>query len=353
MALIKFLSGIFGSKEKKPDQPPPVLSYEGNTLSPKPGDTVLDTLLEAGFPIPNSCRSGACQSCMMMADPSTRDNLPSASQEPLTQAERDQGLFLPCCTLMTGSLNVSMPGDLLHPSHEATISSVTPLNNQVMGLRLSLKSGLNYHPGQFVNLRFTDANQQQVQRSYSLASVPGLDQELEFHIKLIENGVASQWLSQDAQAGQTVTLEGPHGHCYFNDDQADLPTLLLAGLGTGLAPLWGIARDALQRGYKGDIHFLVGAKSPQGLYLIDQLQALANQHSQIKLAFLVQESSNSEGPWQAADIYDYCQQLDIDYSRTGVFLCGAESFVQKMKKACFMKGTSMRNIYADVFVSTS
>src|ERR1019366_6954129 len=122
-----------------------------------------------------------------------------------------------------------------------------------------------YRAGQFVSLFREDG----LARSYSLASLPG-EGALELHVRKIPGGAMSGWLYSQAlhsqalhsqsldraqpgaQSGVPVWIQGPSGNCFYVPGKADEP-LLLAGAGTGLAPLYGIARDALQQGHSGPI----------------------------------------------------------------------------------------------------
>ena len=49
---------------------------------------------------------------------------------------------------------------------------------------------------------------------------------------------------------------------------------MLAGAGTGLAPLYGIARDALAQGHTGPVWLFHGGVDLRGLYLAEELKAL-------------------------------------------------------------------------------
>jgi len=91
-------------------------------------------------------------------------------------------------------------------------------------------------------------------------------------VKLHSGGVMSQWLRWAEK--QPITLRGPFGECFYFDNELERP-LLLAGTGTGLAPLLGVTRAALAAGHRGPIHLYHGSRTRAGLYLFDELRALA------------------------------------------------------------------------------
>ncbi|MFP2932974.1 2Fe-2S iron-sulfur cluster-binding protein [Pyxidicoccus sp. 3LG] len=43
------------------------VKHESSWYPLEPGESVLDGLLRQGVSVPNSCRAGACQSCLMKA----------------------------------------------------------------------------------------------------------------------------------------------------------------------------------------------------------------------------------------------------------------------------------------------
>src|SRR3546814_18599569 len=79
-------------------------------------------------------------------------------------------------------------------------------------------------------------------RAYSMASMPG-EEVLEFHVRLIPGGRASQHIAETLKVGDSVQVEGPYGSAHLRPDD-DSPLVLVAG-GSGLAPANPIARTAL------------------------------------------------------------------------------------------------------------
>ena len=329
----------------------PSVHYQGTWVELQSEESVLQALLRSGFAIPHSCQAGACQSCVMQADDDSKAAVPAAAQQGLSPAQRQQGMFLACCAQPAEPLSASLPDASTRPTTTAEIIAIEPLNQRVLSVKLAAE--LNYQAGQFVNVSVESTSHGSLQRSYSLACAPAPNKPLELQIKLLSDGKFSQWLLSEAKSGNTITLEGPHGLCHITDEDLDTPSLLLAGTGTGLAPLLAITEAAMAQDYKGEIHLLFANRNGDDFYCLERLQALAAKHSNLKLHLLAQQA-DVEAPLQSGDVYQYLKQLsaDIDMSRSAVFLCGAESFVQKMRKACFLQGASMKRIRADAFIAS-
>lgn len=141
-------------------------------------------------------------------------------------------------------------------------------------MTLDSATPLYYRAGQFVNLRRSNG----LVRSYSLASVPRLDDCLDIHVKRLSRGRMSNWIFDDLAPGDSLDVQGPNGECFYVSGCPETP-LLLIGNGSGLAPLLGIARDAPASSHEGGIHLSHGSRRhPDGLYLDAELRAMDREH---------------------------------------------------------------------------
>lgn len=315
------------------------LLFEDQTIEINPDESVLDALTRAGNVIPFGCRAGVCQSCMLKAEQGT---VPAASQAGLNGAQTGLNFFLSCQCHPDSDLTVCRTD---HASMiDTKVISKDFVNDQV--IRLRLQTELDYQAGQFVTLWKDES----LGRSYSLASVPKQDDFLEFHIKVIPDGKFSQFLKNEVAEGDTIQLQGPLGECMYSvDDQNQ--SILLAAIGTGLAPVYGIARQALANGHEGAINMLIAARDASNFYLVDELLDLAAKHSNFSVIFLSQTGEAEYA--QQADVYDYAKQYYSELAGWRIYLCGADSFVRKMRKHSFLSGAKMANISADSFIAAS
>lgn len=314
-----------------------VIHYSNQSFNMQDGESVLDTLLREGQEVSYSCQAGICQSCIMVCDDG---DVPDHAQKGLKESQKELNYFLSCQCKPDGPMKVAAPDQdkLIVPGQ---VTKKAWLNDHVVQLRL--KVDLGFKAGQFVNLW----KDEHIGRSYSIASLPS-EKEIECHIKVIENGAFSEWLKDEVKEGQTLGVQGPMGLCFYQG-QTEKP-LLLAAIGTGLAPILGILRDALSRQHAGQIDLVVGAKYLTGFYLVDELLRLEQTTSNLNL-HLVCEHDVSDTV-QQGNVYDTIKALDLDWKNLEAYICGAESFVKKLKKQVFLSGAAMSAIHADSFISS-
>jgi CDP-4-dehydro-6-deoxyglucose reductase len=313
---------------------------DGVEVALREGETVLAGLLRAGVAIPHGCRAGACRACLLRA---TSGTPPSAAQADLQDTLRGQGFFLACTAVPTERLTVSLQAAaaLAVP---ARITAIEPLAGDVVRVRLLPEQPIAYRAGQFVTLTRADG----LARSYSLASLPDQEALLELHVRRLPRGRMSGWLCDPATAGVAVAIRGPSGACCY---QAGSPTqpLVLAGTGTGLAPLWGVLRDALRAGHRGPITLVHGARSAEGLYLVDELLALGARHPHF--TYLRCLLSGDPAPGVAVGPLDQVLLTRFpSFAGHRVFLCGDSDLVLPLRRKVFLAGAPLADIHADAFL---
>ncbi|MBK8260410.1 MAG: 2Fe-2S iron-sulfur cluster binding domain-containing protein [Nannocystis sp.] len=319
----------------------PRLRYEGREIPIEEGETALSACARAGIVIPSSCLSGACQSCLVRA---RSGEIPAAAQVGLGPAKKALGCLLACLCRPTGALEL----EALDASSEykATIAAVERLAPTIVRVRLRMDDEMSYRPGQFVTLLRADG----LARAYSIASLPS-EATIELHVREVRGGQMSGWLADPARVGEAVRLRGPAGECFFTSEALSRP-LVMVGVGTGLAPLWGIVRDALAQGHAGPITLLHGARVIEDLYLRGPLTALARAHPglDLRLCALHGEGDAEVTIGEIDALAKSTVAAMPGRASARAFVCGDPAMVARLKKGLFLAGLSLREIVGDAFV---
>ncbi|MBK7535340.1 MAG: 2Fe-2S iron-sulfur cluster binding domain-containing protein [Myxococcales bacterium] len=326
----------------------PRIIYQGRVHEARAGQTVLDVLLEGGEPIAHACRVGACGACIVRA---TEGQPPAQAQVGLRDAWRAQGYFHACRAEVSGDLVVEPLGEGARVA--AQIEERAALSPTVARVFVRLLGELPATAGQYVTL-----HRGHTARSYSIAALPapGI---LELHVRRVPGGALSPYLCDDAAPGDPLLVQGPLGHCIYVPGRPEDP-LLLAGTGTGLAPLWGVLHDALSANHRGPIYLFHGALTPGDLYLVEELRQLAATHPGLRYVPSAVRAEPDSRSMSAAPPELELGPLDEVIARhlpstSGMraFLCGAPEIVALLKRKLYLAGTSLRDIAADAFVPTA
>lgn len=310
-------------------------SYDCNGVS------VLDCLTAQGIAIPSSCHSGLCQTCMMQA---INGRVPGHAQKGLKPTYIEQGYFLACSCFPEEDLEIVLPKEVF-AKITTTVTDVSLLAKDILGIKLQVPVSFKYRAGQFINL-YKDEN---TSRSYSLASLPALNEDLFLNVRKVPGGIVSNWIYDTFNVGGQVTISAAIGDCFYVAGSPE-QNILLIGTGSGLAPLYGIVRDALLNKHKGEIHLYHGNYDATGCYLVAELKLLEQQHHNFKYIPCVSDV-DAQIPAGGAKgmVLDVALSKDPDLSGWRIFLCGNPAMVSAAKTQTFLAGASMSEIFADPF----
>lgn len=309
----------------------PQLHVGERSWSVASASNLLDDLNHAGVPVPYSCRTGSCHACLVRCvrgEP--EDALPNA----LPAEKRQQGWRLACQCRVVEDLTV----EVFDPQRDGLPAKVTGcdwLCPAVLRLRLEPLRPLRYSAGQHQVL-WTDSG---VARPYSLASLPGEDPFLEFHIDCGQPG-AFRDVARQLQVGDEVRLgELRGGALRYDPDWQDQPLLLLAA-GTGLGPLWGVLREALRQEHQGSIRLIHLARDSQEHYLANELQALEEHYPQVQVQLIT-----------AQTLQTALAELRLLSRHAMALVCGSADSVEMFAKRLYLAGLPRNQLLADVFVA--
>ncbi|MBC3376875.1 iron-sulfur-binding ferredoxin reductase [Pseudomonas sp. SWRI92] len=294
------------------------------------GANLLDALNQAGVPVPYSCRAGSCHACLVQCvSGDVRDSRPDA----LSPAQRDQGWRLACQCQVVEDVQIHT-FDPQRDGQAAEVAAVDWLGLDVLRLRITSQRPLRYRAGQHLVLWVGG-----VARPYSLASLPEEDRFLEFHLDCRAPGQFIDGARQ-LQAGDPIRLgELRGGALHYDPDWHGKPLWLLAA-GTGLAPLFGILREALRQQHQGAIRLIHLAYDADGHYLAKPLAALAAKYQNLTVELLT-----------AAEAPQAMEQLRLSSRQTQALACGHPDRVEAFAKRLYLAGLPRNQLLADVFLT--
>ena len=317
----------------------PKITVDQQCYETEIGETVLQCLERNNVAPSSSCRSGICQTCMMRA---LQGSPPAMSQQGLKENLQLKNYFLPCVCVPDGDMAITYADEVSAPKTTVTLIEKDLLSPVIMRVRFTTQNDFSYQAGQFINMFKEDG----ISRPYSLASVPGVDDYLEFHIERIPNGVMSNWVFDELAIGNTVKISEANGECYYSRAY-NTKNMLLIATGSGLAPVYAVLRDAIENEHMGEIHLYHGSGQRDKLYLVEELKSLANQHDNVFYTpSLSSESCENIESGRANDLALASHKNLKDWR---IYLCGNPRMVSDTKRKAFLAGAALNDILADPF----
>jgi len=156
-----------------------------------------------------------------------------------------------------------------------------------------------------------------------------------------------QWLANKATKHAEVKLRGPFGRCFYYNPEQLAFNMLLAGTGTGLAPLIAIIKSALSNKHQGTITLVHGGLADEDIYYKEELEMLSLLFPSFVYDACVLQS---QGRYPEASIEQRALMHLNQPKETRVYVCGPKDTTDKLKKQIFLAGVPSQAILSDVFL---
>jgi len=149
----------------------------------------------------------------------------------------------------------------------ARIEAIDDRAGAVRVLTLAPLTNFTWRAGQYAHLSLEGVDA----RSFSIASAPGADNRITFHIRNTGKGLSARL--SEARIGDIISLEGPFGDM-TTEHARNRPVIMVAG-GTGIAPMLSLASDILRRHLTEEgITLIYGARKDDDIYCRRELDTL-------------------------------------------------------------------------------
>ncbi len=212
----------------------------------------------------------------------------------------------------------------------------------------------SYKSGQFITLILT-INGQEVRRSYSLSSAPLIDKNPSICIKVIHQGLVSNYLKNNIKVGHVLKAIEPMGH-FFVDPLSDAKQhIILIGAGSGITPLYSIAKSILKYEPQTKVSLIYGNRTQADIIYYNQCQELTSQY---KDRFQVIHSlTKPDANWvgftgrinENAVIKLVEQVAPIHFKTCQYYICGPNGLAEDATKALELLGVSKQNIHKESY----
>lgn len=222
----------------------------------------------------------------------------------------------------------------------ATLKEVKPETPNVKSFRLLVPNWIPHRAGQHYDLRLTAEDGYQAQRSYSIASEPEQEGEIDLTVERIEDGEVSTYLHDVLVPGDLVEMRGPIGG-YFVWEAGFIPeTLILIGGGSGVVPLMSMIRHRAAVGAKVRTRLLYSVRTFEDIIYFDELEKLRGDGSGLEVFYTLTRSQPPNWKGYNRRIDDQMlNELVKPFGKSAqVFICGPTLLVEAVANSLVKLG---------------
>jgi ferredoxin-NADP reductase len=235
----------------------------------------------------------------------------------------------------------------------ASVANIKPETTSVKTFTLKLPDWMRHRAGQHYDIRLTAEDGYQTQRSYSIASEPEREGEVDITVEHIIDGEVSSYLHDVVVPGDRVEVRGPIGG-YFVWEASMTDTLLLIAGGSGVVPLMSMLRHRAASGAKNPTALLYSSRNFEDVIYYNELDRLSRANGGLRVFHTLTRS-------QPADWKGYARRIDEAMLRevagplgrsVQVFICGPTLMVESAANALVKIGINSNRIRTERFGPT-
>jgi propane monooxygenase reductase component len=321
------------------------------------GETVLNAAFRQGVTLMHGCKEGQCAACKSVLREGDIEML-KYSTFALSDAEREQDKVLLCRTMAYSDLVVELLSFDEHllsrsipvRSFPATVKAVESVTHDIRQLKIETEQPLKFWAGQYVDIAVPGTG---VTRSFSMANPPSTQCQLEFLIKIYPEGAFSSLLRDKLQAGDPVTVTGPYGTCLRYEGRDS--TMLLAGGGSGMAPLLSILTDLVESGEQRPVRFFYGARTRADLFMLNCIEELGSRLDDFVFTPVL-SGPNIDADWKGEtgfvhEVVRRHLQKEPVKGEADAYACGPPPMIDAVLPVFQIVGVEPENIHFDKFTA--
>jgi ferredoxin-NADP reductase len=249
-----------------------------------------------------------------------------------------------------------MAGVFMKPTLNWQIASVTnikPETADVKTFTLKLPAWMRHRAGQHYDIRLTAEDGYQAQRSYSIASAPEREREVDITVERLNDGEVSTYLHDVLIPGDRIEVRGPIGGYFVWEATMTEPLLLIAG-GSGVVPLMSMLRHRAAAGASNPTVLLYSSRSFDDIIYYSELDALGKANGGPQVFHTLTRSRPADWKGYARRIDEkMLREVTDPLGRTAqVFICGPTLMVESAANALVKIGIDSNRIRTERFGPT-
>jgi ferredoxin-NADP reductase/ferredoxin len=205
----------------------------------------------------------------------------------------------------------------------------------------------SYLPGQFLTINIAPQGVP-IKRSYTIASTPTWHDRIEITVKRESNGMVSRWLHDELKPDDEVEVEAPNGTFIFTGAEAE--SVVLVGAGVGITPMMSVVRYLSDTGWPGQVHLVLGFRSPRDFIFKEELEALQTRYRNLSVTATVTNPGSDSWTGKVGRIGQaLLTECVPDIARRRAHICGPPSMMEEVKRHLLGLGVHPAEIKTEAF----
>ncbi|MEQ1246720.1 2Fe-2S iron-sulfur cluster-binding protein [Acinetobacter soli] len=302
-------------------------------ISVQPDELLLDAAVRQGINLPLDCREGVCGTCQGKCETGIYEQ-EYVDEDALSERDLAERKMLACQTRVKSNAafyfdhhsSICNAGETLKIA--TTVTGVELVSETTAILHLDASGHtkqLDFLPGQYARLHIP---QTEDWRSYSFANRPNAQNQLQFLIRLLPDGVMSNYLRE-----------------------VEHPLVFIAG-GTGLSAFLGMLDNIADQPNPPPVHLYYGVNTEADLCEQQRLMAYGDRIKNFSYHPIVTKASES---WigKSGFIHEHLNKEQLDERSFDMYLCGPPPMIEAVKSWLDTHAIDQCHVYSEKFLQSN
>ena len=312
-------------------------------------NTILESGLSAGYALNYGCSNGNCGECKAKLV-SGKSKKVKQHDYVFSESEKLQNYILMCCNtalteLVLETEEAGDEQDIPQQTISAKVKKLQHLNDNISILHLKppRTKRLRFLSGQRAIIALND----ELQKTFSIASCPCDDMNIQFHIPTQTDDQFTQYLNSQLKAGDQIMITGPSGQ-FILDEDLNNPLIFIA-MNTGFAPIKGLIEHAITLDNAEFISLYWFSEDGVGQYLENLVHSWTDAFDSFQyVPYLLQR--DAAGHLQTPNLAQQLEGIAHKYSELDdfrIYIAGSEEFIELNRGFLLQNGAAKENIFSE------
>lgn len=327
------------------------------------GEDLITASLRQEIILMSECRDGLCTTCKVLCESGEYEHGEGVNVQSLPPEEEEEGQILMCQAFPFSDLKINVPYTsdrvtlgvaIPSKTYDSKIIACEKLTDNVVKIELQIQNAFGqpedfpFIAGQYVTIGVPGTDEW---RSYSMANVPG-DGKIELLIRLLDDGVMSNYLRNNVKEEDIVEVRGPFGT--FNLHNAEGRSRYFIAGSTGLAPLLSMVREMNDKGDTTPAHLLLGARNTDFLFYEEEIKQLESTMDSLTVHIALEDigSRDSESVFCGNSVEMMNDLLTKRNEKPDIYICGPAGMVTAVEVSGKEADIPSGQIYLERFVAS-
>ena len=213
----------------------------------------------------------------------------------------------------------------------------------------------DFSAGQHLTIK-VNINGETLFRTFSISSIPNVDNYLTLTVKRIKSGKVTNYLADNLKVGDTLEVTAPSGHFFLTPEPAHQKHYVMIAGGSGITPIYSMIGAILKVEPKSKITLLYANRNSNSIIFKEKFDKWLKEFSaQLEIKYFLSEEENPANAVKGYITRISLEELLSQYSKNKLdfYLCGPEIMTNKLIDDLAYLGIPKEQIHRELFLITA